>query len=64
MSELTDLLLSATSPVVALTLIGLAIGETILARRQRRMEDRLISRMKRVEGHLIAADGGEVDEDV
>lgn len=74
MSEFTDLLLRATSPIVAVSLLGLGAGEVFLWRffRSRfddveddisEVGDDLGERIGRIEDRMIATDGGEPRDD-
>jgi hypothetical protein len=69
MSELTDLLLRSTSPVVGLMLVVLFGIDVVQVRVIKYFIDRTDSkvekthdRVARVEDHLLATDGGEPDD--
>lgn len=68
MGALADILLEGADPIVALALIVLFIGEGLIGdyvrRRMNRLEERIDSRLERVEDALISADGGrQIEKD-
>ena len=66
MAVFADILLAGASPIVALTLVVLAVADGLayayVRRRFNRMERRFDDRLVRIEDALIATDGGNQSE--